>query len=478
MDPPRIDPLRLPRNIQVILSAMILGTVLLTAADGWRFGFTHDDLQNGHMAAFTTSYPALLGDMAKIWQVSPIYRPAAMFVLKVLYSVFGMNVTGWRLVYSGLLVLMAYTTLSAVRHLTGSFLAGAIAAIIISYHPSLRMLYYSIGAIFDLVAYDLTALFLIAYLRASTTTGRSGLWYSGASLLSFWLALEAKEIAIAGAVFIFLYEVLSRPLDRPGLWIKERPLLWIVSLLSVVFCLAQLLGHGSLTTMAAYRPEFSLSIYRNHVEEWFRMVAEAPIPWAAAGVALIAGVAALLSSWRLSSWCILSLLIGILPVAFIPQRDLSAITVPLLAAFTFAGFSVEALCSGTASVLTRHSTVSVRAAKTLAIGMGLTASALILLWQGGPEKRLIYWAMRDVDLAIGPALAALSALPPPLPEDRFVIHHDPFKEMQWADLFLFRLYYRQPELVVRRLDQVTAQELSTGRWRHLTWEDNRWKELR
>ena len=58
-----------------------------------------------------------------------------------------------------------------------------------------------------------------------------------------------------------------------------------------------------------------------------------------------------------------------------------------------------------------------------------------------------------------------------------MIHHDPFQDLKWADIFLFRLYYRQPELLVRRPDQVTAQELSLGRWRHLTWQDNRWREI-
>jgi hypothetical protein len=76
-----------------------------------------------------------------------------------------------------------------------------------------------------------------------------------------------------------------------------------------------------------------------------------------------------------------------------------------------------------------------------------------------------------------PALAALNPLPPPEPGDHFLIENDPFQNMQWSSYYLFRLYYRAPDLDVRRPNQVNALDLSVGRWRHLTWEDNRWKEL-
>ena len=87
------------------------------------------------------------------------------------------------------------------------------------------------------------------------------------------------------------------------------------------------------------------------------------------------------------------------------------------------------------------------------------------------------WAYGAADLAIISALAAMKALPPPQPGDKFVIDKDPSPGMLWADCFLFCLYYRRPEIDVGRHDQVTAQELSVGRWRNLTWENNSWKEL-
>ena len=87
------------------------------------------------------------------------------------------------------------------------------------------------------------------------------------------------------------------------------------------------------------------------------------------------------------------------------------------------------------------------------------------------------WAYGAADLAIISALAAMKALPPPQPGDKFVIDKDPFQGMLWADCFHFRLYYLRPEIDMGSRDQVTAEERSVGRWRNLSWENNSWKEL-
>ena len=475
---PKIAPLRLPLLIKVLLVIIVLANVLITAAAGMQFGFTHDDLMNGHRA-MTTPYPSLLLYVGEIWRVSPVYRPTSLLVIKTMYSAYGMNVTGWKIVYGALLLLMSVVTLAVVWNLSGSFLAGSVAAQIIGYHLSLNSLYAGMGLIFDVLAYILTGAFLITYLRARTGNQRSAYLYSASSIVFFWLAVQAKEIATVGAVFVIVYEVLSEPPTLSGLgeWFKQRALLWIILGISLVFSVAQLLSSGSLTASEAYRPVFSLSTYVAHVAEWSRMIALVPVPSIALYIASLAGILALVLWWRLSLWCVICLFIGIMPVALIPQRDVAAITVPLLAGLTFIGLSVEALCSGSAWVLARASILSARTARTVAIGMALAVSALILVWQGGPEQRMVGWAFSPNDLAIMPALSALRTLPPPQPGDSFVIDNDPFAASEWSDAFLFRLYYHLPELEVKRRNQVTAQELSVGRWRNLTWENNRWKEL-
>jgi hypothetical protein len=473
------ESLQVPRQIKILLVILIVANVSVTAAAGMRFGFTNDDLMNGHRAMMS-SYSLLCLNILEIWRVSPVHRPASMLVIKSVYSMFGLNVTAWRTIYSLLLIVMAIVTLEAVRGISRSFFAGSLAALLTCFHPSLRTLYFSTGLIFDVLAYILTGAFLIAYLRVSRSrVRRSALLYAVASIVFFWLALAAKEIAIAGALFVTVYELLQEPpfLGRLSEWIERRPLLWIVLALSIVFAIAQLEAPGSLTSLETYRPTFSIGVYGSHVREWGRLIAEGPTHFAAACVGILSGVVAFVRWPRLSMWCVVCLFTGILPVAFIPQREVDAILVPLLAGLTFLGVSIEALCLEIPLILSRRSILSARTAPVVAIGLGVAASALIIAWQGGPERRARDWALTDLDRVIMPALAALKPLPPPQPGDHFLIENDPFQKMQWSSYYLFRLYYRAPDLDVRRPNQVNALDLSVGRWRHLTWEDNRWKEL-
>lgn len=114
---PIIGPLRLPRLVQVLQLIVVLANIWITAAHGMRFGFTHDDLMNC-ATAMSTSYPVLTMYIAEIWRVSPAYRPTSLLIVKAMYSAYGMNVTGWKLVYSALLLLMTVVTLASVWDLS------------------------------------------------------------------------------------------------------------------------------------------------------------------------------------------------------------------------------------------------------------------------------------------------------------------------------------------------------------------------
>ena len=85
--------------------------------------------------------------------------------------------------------------------------------------------------------------------------------------------------------------------------------------------------------------------------------------------------------------------------------------------------------------------------------------------------------MREVDQAIMPAIEATRALcPRPTQDQHLVIESDPFEEMNWADVFLFRLTLNMPELMVHRRSQLTDEQLSGfNNNRHLHWQQNHWR---
>ena len=170
--------------------------------------------------------------------------------------------------------------------------------------------------------------------------------------------------------------------------------------------------------------------------------------------------ALLLAAWmgrrdRRMLWAVASFLVGVLPVAFIPQRGLEAVVVPLIAIGALVGVVLD-------RVLWRP--------------FGWAALAGILLMQGSPEARAGGWQVREVDRVIGEVLAATRDLcPRPTVGEHVVIESDPFEEMEWGDVFVFRLVWNEPELRVHRRSQVKAEELA--RARRLEWNGGRWREM-
>src|SRR5258705_9767371 len=98
----KIEPVSLPVSIRVLLIALVFANICVTAFDGFHFGFTHDDLMNTHWA-ISRSWTDLALDCARLWRVSPVYRPAGVLWLKSVYSLFRMDVFYWRVAYGALL---------------------------------------------------------------------------------------------------------------------------------------------------------------------------------------------------------------------------------------------------------------------------------------------------------------------------------------------------------------------------------------
>jgi hypothetical protein len=155
----------LPRPICTLLIALVLANVCVTALVGFRFGFTHDDLMNTHWA-ISRNWTDLALDCLRIWKVSPVYRPAGVMCLKSIYSLFGMDVFYWRVAYGALLVALTVITGILAARISRSMFVGLIAALLVSYHAEMRQLYFSMGFVFDVLAYILTGAFVLVYIKA------------------------------------------------------------------------------------------------------------------------------------------------------------------------------------------------------------------------------------------------------------------------------------------------------------------------
>lgn len=445
-----------------ILVAVALVDSLVTAGCGFRFGFTHDDLMNTHWG-LTRSWTALLTDILAIWRVSPIYRPTGVTLLKGIHDIAGMNILLWRWIYGALLVSMTAVTIILGTRLSGRLLVGSLAGVLMGFHAGLRPLYFGMGFIYDVLAYTLGGLTMLAYLR-----GRSGDWRWGlTTMLLLCLTLEAKEVGVAAVAFIGLYEVLLTP-PRP----LRSKLFWAVVLAGLIFSVGRIVDPNSVANQfASYKVHASPTIYLMRIGIWtkdlLRLQDDSEAAAFANGCWTLAAAVVLLVIFyrhRLGQWGVLSYLTGVLPVAFIPQRGLEAVALPLLPLAVASGLLLVVVIDRLPGSLLRAVAV-----------MGIAGIALY--YQGKPDERVASSKFREVDNVIMTALADLPHLSPqPRPSDHFLIESDPFEEMDWGSCFLFRLYSDLPFLDVRRTGKVTPAELVSTPWRRITWNNGHWQE--
>jgi len=459
------------------LGCLLCVDILLTAAAGFRFGFTHDDLMNAH-SALTRNWLQLASDTIRFWTVSPVYRPTGIAVLKLIYFVCGMNLLGWRLFYGALFCAAVLLSFASAWRLTGRFPVAVITGLLMSFHAAFRWLYFGMGFIFDVTALIFTCLFLLVWFHARTS---GSYLFAALSLGLLILGIQCKEIAIDAIVFAGLYElVFSPPVSIRGTaaWIAERPILVIGACVGIVFAVTRLTDYNSLTQLPAYRLSLSQRGYFPHMAAWMRQIYTQPITARAGLIVVPCLMAAIWSSWRLSLWSMLSFCIGVLPLAFIEQRGAQELFVPSLPLAILAALAFDGICEAAARILPDGSGRNSETVRGVLVGI---VCLLIVLRQGSVNDRQGGFTFNPPDLAIGRALESVRNLTPrPDPNGRIVVDSDPFESFEWADLFLFRLAFESPQLEVKRPSQLSDDDRrddAVGKWRHIGWNGVGWTSL-
>jgi hypothetical protein len=452
--------------IAVSLLCLLLVDVLLTAAAGFSYGFTQDDLMNAHWA-LTRSWLQLASDCVRFWTVSPVYRPAGVAFVKIIFSFGRMNTFEWRWFYGALFCSAVLLSFAAAWRLTNRFPVALIAALLLAFHTAFRWLYFSMSFIFDVTALIFSSLFLLVWFRAREK--RNYLWKALAVGLLI-SGLQCKEIALDAIVFAGLYELI---LDRPTS-LRRIPLLAICACIGIVFAVSRITAPNSVTHSSGYAVFLSPSNYFLHMATWMRQIYTDPITVRAAWVVLPWLILAIWSSWRLTLWCVLAFCIGVVPVAFIQQRGPQDLFVPSLPLAILAALALEGLCEAVAAILPRawgpRETV-----KSALVGF---VCLLIVLRQGSVKDRRGSFALTRRDIAFERTLESAKNLNPgPGSDGKIVVDSDPFEDFPWGDLFVFRLAFDSPQLQVKRPSQLSDDERREdylGQWRHVSWDGGAW----
>lgn len=232
-----------PRVATVVCAIPLAAYFLYFARGAVRAHFAADDPMNLGFY-WRRGLAGSCVDVIALWRDS--YRPMGAFFYLPIYDLFGMNPLPYRIAVLALIALNIMLGAWIAMRLTKSRAAAALTAAIVCAHASMVPVYYNTSQIYDVLAFFFTAAALAVYIRARERGGPTVM--EGVAVAAFFLAaINSKEIAVAGAVWILAYELLLGP--RP--WKLTAPL--VVIAIAGAFTAMRVFGPKSLASQEGYQ---------------------------------------------------------------------------------------------------------------------------------------------------------------------------------------------------------------------------------
>lgn len=412
----------------------------LLTAGGLKSGYTPDDLMNLYRAV-QPPLREIVDEILLFFRPSSTYRPAGTLFYRLIYEGFGFNPVPLRVACQALILANTILAFFLLRRLSGSWRAGAFAAALHLFHREFCWFYVNSGLCYDLLCFFFYTAAFLYYLRmrdagTPVSLDRLAVW-SGIYLL----CLSSKEVAVSLPVMIALYELLHRPpAGWRGLprwcWRDGRVALW-GGVMTLAFLVGRLMGPATLTAMEAYRPVFRLGTLLDHEGHFFWLAfcrRGWMHPWVIA--ALVVALTGVALRYRLPAlrlglcW----MLIGALPLAFIPQRGLDAVYIPTLGLALFAAAGLDALVRRNAH-------------------FGMLALLIVYSVSG----RIDFDAMNRDTRLIHAIDAQLVQVLPKIPDQaRVLVLRNPLAPHDWGMVQLMGLRFRQQRPTTFRLDLILS----------------------
>lgn len=316
------------------LAASVLSLAFLWfVAPGLAARFTPDDIMNLNLA-WQPPWSDLLTQVALPWR--PGLRPLGGTLYRASFDAFGFDLTLVRIFLIALLAFNIWLTAIFAARLSGSPWSGWFAASFALYHVNFQALYWNTGALYDILAFSGTWGAAFITLRARSRPTPPLLWL--AALALFWLALGAKEIALALPALLLAFELL------PGRrqWLP----LSVASALSAAYLLGRIFGGGGVLATADYQPNLTPAAYTRSLSVMLGDLLYLPglVSPAEAVLCLLALAATAAAIGSRPAWVALACFAaGALPVALIPPRGVYAWYLPLAALCMLLGAALARL---------------------------------------------------------------------------------------------------------------------------------------
>jgi hypothetical protein len=469
---------RVRRILYPLTAALILAYFLFFT---WQSRFMYFDADDMNTLYFSWSKPLLqvVQENLLLWKGE--YRPLAGSFYRGIFAVAGFNPLPFRLAALAFCTLNLAVCFWFTRLISASERTAALATLLFAFQVQMIEVWFRTTVIADVLC------FLFVYLAAGVyiTGRRNGGELSGGRIaiivLAFICALNSVEFAVCLPLFLVAWELLFNS-PKPGAFLKSRAFVLIAVLvaMTLVYTYGKLHGPASMANNPAYAPEYSYARFTatwNVYLKFLFVLADPPPGWVSMTIlgGMLAVALAVRSRVLLFAWVVI--IFGLLPVSFAPPRGGYEIYVSYLGWVLYAA----ALLVAFQDLITRRA-VRYRTAVACVV-------FVLVGWRVGKINlhRLRVEArpwLYDPPAAVRAMANQMLAMHPAFPPHTSVLLLEAgFTTGEWTPLFIVRLIYNNPDMIVNRVKLKTErppgwdQHISRGKVDYdyvFTYEDGRY----
>ena len=399
------------------------------------------------------------------------YRPLAGLFYVPLLTAFGLNPAPFHLVLLAVVLANVFLVYRFARLLGSGELAAAVAALLVSYHAGLSVLYFQTSFVFDVLCCFFYFAALVWYVRIRAR-GRMPDWRQTTVFLALYLAaLNSKEMAVTLPLILLAYEWFYGKVPRA----PRRAARWLLgpgrttlaaAALTLPYIYGKALRPNALIDNPAYRPELSMArLIDFQVQSWSDILEH----WNLFGwqSVLVFWLVLTYLAWRcdrpLLRFCWFFFLVTPLPIEFLVARVGACLAIPYCGLAIFAGVAFIDGARHAADFLGTERWFRRFRPETLFAALCLLG---VFFW-AEQNHRVKQWlvkpAMDDLGRGTWDVITQLRLLHPQVrPHSTVVFQNDPFTGFDMA--FIAEAWFRDRSLDIRlpRLSPLSPRELANA----------------
>ncbi len=423
----------------VFLSALfILSFFLFFSYSGLLAYFTFDD-GTTVIACLHLLETSFWRDLLHILTVFTVaFRPLTTLFWRPLYAMFGFSPLPYRIVLHLLLIVNIGLTYVLARRLEMTRGAAALATLVFCYNASTSALYYDTCLVGDVICFLFYILAAVIYIDGRRTGSPLGWGRIAGVMITYFLALDSKELAVTLPGILVIYEVTYRRQDFGD----KRKMLWVASVPAAMLVAGAIYLKVKVADMShnpSYSPHVTTGFMLKNLGFYLQQLlylpnnSVSPVNACLMVGAMIA-IGALLRS-RAAVFGILFFVAALVPVAVIESRTGYAAYIPYFGL----AVAVGAVLSGVFGRFGRFSAVTLFVVMAALLGWAHLVRRMPANGYFEWDKPKLVTLMNDFKRTI-----------PEFPPNARVLLIDKVWEPDWGPMFLLRLMYHDNSIWVDR----------------------------